>query len=66
MNEHQYKDEQGRTWHLYAVEFDSPDGDFTATVWAISHDHAQLQLDALKETGKLLGRIDRIMPWRCE
>lgn len=62
MSETQYKDEQGRRWRLFAIEFDSPDGDFTATVWAISREHAQLQLDALKETGKLLGEIDRIFP----
>ena len=62
MADTKYKDERGLEWRLFAIEFDSPDGDFTVTVWAISHDHAQLQLDALKETGKLLGQIDRIFP----
>jgi hypothetical protein len=66
MTEHKYKDERGHTWNLYAIEFDSPDGDFTVTVWAISDSHAQLQLDALKETGKLLGQIEKIMPRRLD
>jgi hypothetical protein len=56
-----YVDPQGRKWNLYAVEFDSPDGDFTVTLYAISHAHACLQLDALKETGRVVGQIESIL-----
>ncbi|MFY2845598.1 hypothetical protein ACOTJF_28320 [Achromobacter ruhlandii] len=51
-----FKDAQGRVWHPYAVDFDSPDGTYSCHIYAISDDHAQLQLDALKETGRISGQ----------
>lgn len=50
------KDAQGRTWHAYSVKFDSPDGAYECHIYAISDDHALLQLDALKETGRITGQ----------
>lgn len=44
-------------WHLYSVHFDSPDGCFGFYIYAISDDHAALQLQALRETARLGGRI---------
>lgn len=44
-------DLQGRVWHPYEVKFHSPDGAYVVHLYAISEDHARLQLDALKETG---------------
>lgn len=51
-----YQDEQGRLWHPYSVEFISPDGKFMVEVWAISHDHALLQVEALRETATVKGQ----------
>lgn len=50
------KDAQGRVWRAYSVKFNSPDGAYECHISAISDDHAQLQLDALKETGRITGQ----------
>ena len=52
-------DPQGRpmTWTPYQVQFTSPEGTFSCHIYAISDLHAQLQLDALKETGRIDGRV---------
>jgi hypothetical protein len=44
-------------WSLYSVGFESPDGKFSFEIYAISDDHAQLQVDAIRETAKLDGQI---------
>lgn len=51
-----HTDPQGRVWHPYAVKFESPDGPFECHIYAISDDHARLQLEALKETGQINGQ----------
>lgn len=43
-------------WLCYTVEFDSPEGSFTTDVWGVSWEHAELQLAALKETGRIVGQ----------
>lgn len=53
----EHVDEKGRTWNLYGVDFESPDGKYSVYLHAISFDHAELQLEALKETGKIYGVI---------
>jgi len=57
-------DAAGRVWHPYAVEFTSPDGVYLTTLWAISPYHAELQLEALKETGRVKGQITHQSPAR--
>ena len=51
----------GMAWNLYSVEFVSPDGRFDFYIYAISDDHAQLQVDAIRETAKLNGRIEAVI-----
>lgn len=46
-----------RVWKLYSVEFESPDGKFTFHIYAISMEHAQLQVDAIRETATLSGEV---------
>lgn len=46
----------GRVWHPYVVRFESPDGTFECHLYALSFEHACLQLDALKETGRVVAR----------
>lgn len=53
----EHADANGRTWRPYSVEFDSPDGAFSVYLYAISWDHARLQLDALRETGRVAGEV---------
>lgn len=54
-------DSKGFTWRPYGVDFTSPDGYFSFYIYAISFDHAHLQLDALKKTGKIYGEIHGII-----
>lgn len=44
-------------WKPYSVSFESPEGQFSFHIYAISFDHAQLQIDAIRETAKLDGEL---------
>lgn len=44
-------------WRPYSVEFDSPDGAYSVYLYAISWEHAALQLEALRETGRVAGEV---------
>jgi hypothetical protein len=52
----------GRTWHLYSFDYESPDGRGSGYFYATSHDHAALLLSELKESAVLshqvIGQID--------
>lgn len=52
-------DPHGRNikWKLYSVSFQSPDGTFAFHIYAISDDHAQMQVDSIKENAKLDGLV---------
>lgn len=56
-DEPSYTDPEGRIWHPYLAEFKSADGRFAIEVWGTSEAHAQQQLQALRETAELQGRI---------
>lgn len=58
-------DPQGRNikWKLYSVSFNSPDGFFGFHIYAISDGHAQLQIEAIRETAKLEGQIVNLSEW---
>lgn len=58
----EYKDAQGFVWHPYAVDFTSDEGKFSCHIYAISDEHAQLQLAAIKETGVIAGKVAAIVP----
>lgn len=49
----EYVDLEGRKWHPYDVHFNSPDGTYSVYLYALSYEHAMLQLDALKETAHI-------------
>jgi hypothetical protein len=53
----QVADASGRAWSLYAVEFDSPDGRFQFYLYAISMEHAHLQVDAIRESARVSGQV---------
>lgn len=55
-------DPQGRKWHPYGVEFDSPDGKFECVIYAVSDMHAELQLESLKENGRINGQTIGVYP----
>ena len=54
--QYEYIDPQGRKWHPYEVIFDTPEGEFGIHIYAISDEHARLQLQDLKETGRINGQ----------
>lgn len=56
-----YIDTKGRVWHPYAVAFDSPDGPYECHIYAISAEHAELQLASLKENGRVSGQTIEIV-----
>ena len=39
----------GIEWKLFSVEFNSPDGKFSAYLYAIDHEHASYQVEALSK-----------------
>jgi hypothetical protein len=46
-----------RTWSLFSIAFDTPDGKFETHLYALSFDHAEMMLAELKETGRISGQI---------
>lgn len=52
-----YTDYRGYSWDEYSIKFESPEGTFTTSIFAISFEHAELQLQAIKETGKIVGKL---------
>ena len=39
----------GVEWKLFSVEFRSPDGKFSAYLYAIDHEHASYQVESLSK-----------------
>lgn len=52
----------GRMWRTFACSYDTPDGKFGFTIMAISMEHAAAMLADLKETAKLDGELDSVIP----
>lgn len=52
-----YTDPQGIVWYPYQVDFESPEGLFSVYISAISDEHAALQVEALKGSARLAGRV---------
>lgn len=44
----------GIEWKLFSVEFNSPDGKFSAYLYAIDHEHACYQVEALSKGFEVL------------
>lgn len=42
---------QGIEWKLFSVEFQSPDGRFSAYFYAVDVEHASYQVEAIRENG---------------
>lgn len=53
----EYIDEKNYRWYPYSIEFESPEGRFTFEIYAVSKEHAELQLQAIRETAKVISRI---------
>jgi membrane protein YdbS with pleckstrin-like domain len=54
----------GRTWLLFSVEFTTADGEFSTYIYALSAEHAAAIVDELKQTARLGGQIEEVIPVR--
>lgn len=52
-----YTDRDGRIWSKFTCSFTSPDGKYCFELWALSHDHALMQLESLKENAVVDGEL---------
>lgn len=50
----------GVTWNLYAIDFKTCDGTYSAYLYAVSPEHAQSILDDLKDTAEIGGKLEGI------
>lgn len=48
---------KGKDWFPFTILFNSPDGNFCFTIWAISYEHAVLQCEAVRETAEVAGQL---------
>lgn len=56
--------QDGRTWHLYSVDFTTADGRFGTYIYALSDEHAVAIVEELKATATLAGRLGGVV--HCE
>lgn len=50
----------GRRWELFGCEYESPDGKFAFYIYALSRDHAEMLLTELKQTARVLGKLEGV------
>ncbi len=51
----------GRTWHLFDVQYDTADGKFSVYLYALSFEHAAAMVEELKATARLVGKVEGIV-----
>lgn len=56
MSDYTHTDSKGRIWNRYLCSWTGPDGQYSFDIYAVSDEHAQIQLQDLKETAKVDGR----------
>ena len=47
----------GKTWHLYSYEYQSPDGVFRGFLHALSMEHAAALIGDMKDSAELSGKM---------
>ncbi len=52
----------GRDWHLFDIEYQTADGRFSFYIYALSHEHAAMMLDELKQTARVTGQVMGFSP----
>lgn len=48
----------GVEWKLFSIEFKSPDGTYSAYLYAIDHEHASYQVEAMSN-GVVIGELQK-------
>lgn len=49
----------GKEWKLFNIEFKSPDGKFSAYLYAIDHEHASYQVESLSKGFEVLEMVEQ-------
>lgn len=49
----------GIEWKLFSVEFKSPDGKFSAYLYAIDHEHASYQVEAMAKGFEVFEMVEQ-------
>lgn len=49
----------GIEWKLFSVEFNSPDGKFSAYLYAIDHEHASYQVEAMSKGFEVFEMVEQ-------
>ncbi len=49
----------GKEWKLFSVEFKSPDGKFSAYLYAIDHEHASYQVESLSKGFEVFEMVEQ-------
>jgi hypothetical protein len=52
----------GRTWHLFCIEFTTADGKYATYIYALSEEHAAAIVLELKETARLSHQFIGVIP----
>jgi membrane protein YdbS with pleckstrin-like domain len=53
--------DDGRDWHLFTVAYDTADGEFSFTIYAISFEHAAAMVEEIKQTARLSGQVGKVI-----
>lgn len=49
----------GKEWKLFSIEFKSPDGKFSAYLYAIDHEHASYQVESLSKGFEVFEMVEQ-------
>ena len=49
----------GKEWKLFSIEFQSPDGKFSAYLYAIDHEHASYQVESLSRGFEVFEMVEQ-------
>jgi hypothetical protein len=47
----------GRTWNLFSVDYDTPDGKFSFYIYALSSEHASMIVEEIRATARVSGQV---------
>lgn len=53
---------KNREWHLFSVDFTTPDGKYSFYIYALAMDHALMIVEDIKQTATLSGQVLSVAP----
>lgn len=52
----------GKEWRTYCCSYDTADGTFAFNIMALSHEHALMMMDELKQSARVDGELKETLP----